>query len=304
MLNREWIRRIGLLVGIVGLVWAGILSAQVTEAKESKKELNWVGCGISKKAFMGALAKAYEKKTGVKIKLQGGGATRGIVDTAAGKSDMGGSCRHALPRAEERGIKLVPVAWDALVVIGHPSNSVDNLTLDQLKNIFTGKITNWKQVGGKDQKIAVLIRKGKISGVGRMFRELAFHNTEQEYTASAKQFKSSGSLEPALEKNPNAIAVTGISSAKKRNVKLLKINGKSPDRQNIIDGSYILYRPLYLVVRQQMSDDVKKFKAFALSDEGQKLIEGEGTVSLKEGSKLWGIYSQQMKKAGVAKGLY
>jgi phosphate transport system substrate-binding protein len=266
--------------------------------------LKWVGCGISKKAFMGALAAAYEKKTGVKISLEGGGATRGIVDVAAGKADMGGTCRHVLPRMEERGVKLVPVGWDALVVIVNPSNSVNNLTIAQLKDIFTGKITNWKEVGGHDRKILVVARKGKISGVGRMFRELAFKNPDQEFTKNANVEKESSKVEKTVEKDPAAIAVSGVSSAHKRAVKMVMINGKAPVRENIADGSYLLYRPLYLVAKVNASEDVAKFIAFAQSEEGQSVISGEGTVNLREGARLWTLYGQEMKDAGVMQGTF
>jgi len=296
--KRDLMKKTVMWTGVAVLLSAGVLLSRTSGAEE----LKWVGCGITKKAFMVPLTAAYEKKTGVKIKLEGGGATRGIVDVVAGKADLGGTCRHMLLRDEERGVKLVPIAWDALVVIAHPSNKVENLTLDQLKNIFTGKITNWNQVGGPDWKIMVVEREGKISGVGRMFRELAFKNPEQDFTSSAKLVTESDGVEKTVENEPSAIAVTGISSAQKRGVKLLSINGKAPERRNIIDGSYLLYRPLYLTTRQQTSEEVKKFVAFAQSDEGQAIIAGEGTVTLKEGAKLWGIYSQQMKDAGVSGG--
>jgi phosphate transport system substrate-binding protein len=266
--------------------------------------LKWVGCGISKKAFMGALAAAYEKKTGVKISLEGGGATRGIVDVASGKADMGGTCRHVLPRTEERGVKLVPVGWDALVVIVNPSNSVNNLTMAQLKDIFTGKITNWKEVGGRDRKILVVVRKGKISGVGRMFRELAFKNPEQDFTKNADVEKESSNVEKTVETDPAAIAVSGVSSAHKRAVKMLMINGKAPVRENIADGSYLLYRPLYLVTKVNAPEAVAKFIAFAQSEEGQSVISGEGTVNLKEGARLWAVYGREMKDAGVMPGTF
>jgi phosphate transport system substrate-binding protein len=253
---------------------------------------------------MSALTSAYEKKTGVKIKISGGGATRGIVDVVEGKADMGGTCRHVLPRIEERGVKLVPVGWDALVVLVHPSNRVDNLTLDQLKGMYTGKISNWKQVGGADQKILVVARSGKISGVGRMFRELVFKNPEQEFTPVAKIVEESDGVENIVEKESGAIAVSGVSSAQKRDVKLVKVNGKAPIRENILDGSYLLYRPLYLVTRQQPSEPVNRFVAFALSEAGQSVIAGEGTVNLKEGARLWALYSMQMKEAGVTPGTF
>ncbi|HSQ78740.1 MAG TPA: phosphate ABC transporter substrate-binding protein [Nitrospirota bacterium] len=266
--------------------------------------LKWVGCGISKKAFMGPLAAAYEKKTGVKIKLEGGGATRGIVDVVEGKADLGGTCRHVLPRQEERGVKLIPLGWDALVVLVHPSNTVKNLNLDQLKDIYTGKTTNWKQVGGADRKILVVARSGKISGVGRMFRELVFKNPEQEFTPAARIVEESAGVEQVVEKDQGAIAVSGVSSSQKRAVKLVQVNGKAPTDENIKDGSYLLYRPLYLVVKQQASDEVGKFVAFALSDAGQTVIAGEGTVNLKEGARLWALYSRQMKEAGVTPGSF
>jgi phosphate transport system substrate-binding protein len=267
-------------------------------------ELTWVGCGISKKAFMGAVAKAYEQKTGVKIGLEGGGATRGIEDVAAGRSDMGGSCRHVLMRNEERGVKLVAVGWDALAVITHPSNPVDSLTIQQIQDIFSGKATNWKQVGGPDHKIKVLEREGKISGVGRMVRELLFKNPDYEFTAEATLFKDTGPLESAVEKEPWTIGFTGISSARKRSVKLLAIGGKEPSYEKIADGQYMLYRPLYLAVSHKSSPDVQKFVAFVLSDEGQSIIKEEGTVTLKDGKNLWPLYNKSMKEAGITAGTY
>lgn len=276
----------------------------LTSAASWAAGIKWVGCGVSKKAFMGALAAAYEKKTGVKIQLEAGGATRGIVDVAEGKADIGGTCRHALMRQEERGIRLVPVGWDALVVLVHPSNQVSNLTIEQLKSIYTGKITNWKQVGGRDRKILVVARAGKISGVGRMFRELVFKNPDQDFTPNAKIVEESTGVEQTVENDPAAIAVSGVSSAHKRAVKLVRVNGKAPVRENIADGSYLLYRPLYLVTKVDASEEVRKFLAFAQSAEGQAVISGEGTVNLKEGARLWALYGQQMKDAGITPGTF
>jgi len=93
--------------------------------------LHWVGCGISKKAYLVSLAKAYEKKTGIVIDVQGGGATRGIRDVANMSADMGGSCRRRIRSiAEENGVVQVPVAWDALVAIVNKDNPVSNISLE------------------------------------------------------------------------------------------------------------------------------------------------------------------------------
>ena len=267
-------------------------------------EMKWVGCGISKKAFMGSVSKAYEQKTGIHITLHGGGATRGIEDVAAGKADLGGSCRHVLMRPEERGVELIPVGWDALVVITHRSNPVESLTMEQVRSIFSRDIINWKQVGGPDRIIKVLARTGKISGVGRMARELVFKNPKKDFTSGAKLVKSSGPLETAIEKMPWTIGFTGISSARKRSVKFIRIEGKEPSYDTIANGEYMLYRPLYLVIRQNPSPDVRKFVAFIRGPEGQNVIKREGTVILRDGRTLWRNYDRQMKDAGITPGTF
>ncbi len=267
--------------------------------------LKWVGCGISKKAFMKELAAGYQKKTGVIIDIQGGGATRGIRETAANNSDMGGSCRYKIGSApkESRAI-LEPVAWDALVVIVHPDNPVENITFDQIRGLYLGKITNWKQLGGNDAPIRLMARKGKISGVGRALRKLVFANYNQKFKAT-EFVKSSGPLEKAVVKDINAIGVTGISSARKRNVKNLKLDGKEPSYDNIRKGEYGLYRPLYLAMNSQGKQyaEVKKFIKYAHSREGRDIIRNNGTVPYLEALKLVLTQVKQEERASE-RGLY
>jgi phosphate transport system substrate-binding protein len=118
---------------------------QAAETADAKPVIQWAGCGISKKAFMSEMAKAYEKKTGIKINLSGGGATKGIRKAAAGQIDIGGACRVSLENhKQERDAHQVPVAWDALVVIAHKDNPVKNIKFDQIRGIYLGKIKNWK----------------------------------------------------------------------------------------------------------------------------------------------------------------
>jgi len=258
---------------------AMLLNTSVAVAAETKT-LRWVGCGISKKAFMKELATAYEKKTGVKIEIHGGGATRGIREVAANTADLGGSCRYKIGQtAEERAAELEPVAWDALAVIAHPDNPVKNITLDQIRGIYLGKITNWNQLGGNNAKIRLMARKGKISGVGRAIRKLVFANYEQDFSAS-EFVKSSGPLEKAVEKDVNALGITGISSSRKRQVKNLTLEGKAPSYENIRKGTYGLYRPLYLVVNRKGDNykEVDKFIKYAHSQEGQAVIKANGVV--------------------------
>jgi len=242
-------------------------------------DIVWAGCGITKKAFMSELAQAFEAKEGIKITIEGGGAARGIRDTARGKVTMGGSCRMTLPHTDhsELFVELHPVAWDALSVIMHPTNSVQSLGSDQIRDIYTGKITNWKQVGGVDAPIKLYTRKGKVSGVGYAIRQYLFQDSQQEFV-SEFAVKSSGPLEKAVEQDPHAMGITGISSARKRNVKVIGIDGLEPTFENVRDGKYDLYRPLYLVTGPNPKPEVEKFVAFATSHEGREILRRNGTV--------------------------
>ncbi len=262
---------------------------------EPATTLNWVGCGISKKAYVTDLASAFEEKTGIHINIQGGGATKGIRKVVSGEADLGGSCRYQLPNdPREAGVGLEPVAWDALVVITQKDNPVDNLSLDQVYDIFNGTITNWRQLGGPDAPIEVFTRKSKYSGVGRTFRKLLYADFDQKL-ASSKSFKSSGPLEKAIIENPNAIAITGISSARLRDVKILKLGGVEPTYDNIKAGKYLLYRPLYITYNpnSEKLPEVKQFIRFTHSAEGRRIMRKNGTLPYRDGISLVSIQIKQ-----------
>lgn len=294
------LRPIGLSIVVCLLI---AVSDQVLA--QPKNSLVWAGCGISKKAFMAELAKAYEKKTGIHITLKGGGATRGIRDTAAGKIDIGGACRSTIEgNPQELNAYEVPVAWDALVVIVNPKNPVKSISLKQLQDVYLGRIKNWKELGGPDAPIELYVRRGKISGVGRTLRALVFANYDQEFPGAKYVVHSSGPLEKGIEKNPLGIGVTGVSSAKRRNVRMLSLNGKYPSYDNIKDGSYALYRPLYLVTRRNSKDArVQDFINFALSRQGRTVIRHAGTVPYVDAMGLVMKQVEQYDKA-INRGLF
>lgn len=267
-----------------------VFSLPATAAEPQQDNvLTWAGCGITKKAFMAELAKAYENKTGVKVVLQGGGATRGIRETVALHMDLGGTCRMNLPGEDrsELHANLHPVAWDALVLITHKNNPVKNLNSDQVRDIYLGKITDWKQLGGKPGPIHLYVRRGKISGVGYAIRQYLFQDSNIEFVTKTNYIMpSSGPLEKAIEVDTYGIAITGVSSARKRNVNILSMDGKSPTYDNVMYGKYGLYRPLYLVTTPTPSPKVKDFISFAMSKEGREIIRQNGTVPYKDAPNL------------------
>ncbi len=303
-MSRKISKSISALVsfGLLTVLSAVSMSAYSASAAN---EIDWAGCGITKKAFMKELAKAYTKKTGIKVNISGGGATKGIRKATKGLIDIGGACRVAIEKhPEERGAYQVPVAWDALVAIVHPDNPVDSISFGQLQGIYLGKIKNWKELGGNNARIELYVRKGKFSGVGRTLRELVFANFDQTFPAAKYMVKSSGPLEKGIQKNLLGIGITGISSAKRRKVKVLKLDGKAPTYENIKKGDYLLYRPLYLVTKGKRSaPKVRKFIKFALSREGMAIIRKAGTVPYADAI---GLVMKQVEQAERAskRGLY
>lgn len=281
-------------------VISALLSLALFSLPSHGLTLAWAGCGITKKAFMAELAAAYQKKTGIKVELEGGGATKGIRRISDSQVDFAGSCRF---RVEEDNIssfqiKFNPIAWDALTVVVHKSNPVESVTLDQLRDIYTGKIKNWSAVGGPDQPLELLVRNGKISGVGYTIRKLLFNDPQLDFSGSAS-YKSSGPLEKAVEQNPNAIAMTGISSARKRDFKILHLEGKDPSFENIRNGDYLLYRPLYIVTNSQSANRqaVDDFISFAHSSQGRDIIRNNGCVPYLEAVQLSSNLQRQWKAA-------
>lgn len=274
----------------------GLLLAHNVNAKT----LQWVGCGISKKGFMEELATAYEKEAGVKINLEGGGATKGLRQISSGNADLGGSCRMPLIYQNKDGsyrveslehkLKLIPIGWDALVVITNKENGlVDAISRDQLKQVLSGKITHWRELGAdSDKPINLYVRSGKISGVGLTLRQQLFNNREQVFTDKATYLPSSGKIEKAVEDDPLALAVSGVSSSRHRQVNLLSLDGVAPTMENLRSGRYHLYRMLFLVAPDDLDKkpEHKAFVDFALSVKGQKAIRKAGTLPYTYGLHL------------------
>jgi phosphate transport system substrate-binding protein len=274
-MRRLWILK---LVGIFLAINTVGISA---EEGQSEGQINYIGCSVSKIAFMQDIAKAYEAKTGIKVNVGGGGVTVGIKSVILGKVDIGGSCRHGFKEEVAQGVVFTQVGGDALVVFVHPSNPIDNLTPEQVLGIFTGKITDWSEVGGSQQKILPVGRDDLTSGVERMAREIIFKDLLIRFSKDAIARLSSSEIEQEVEENPLGIGMSGISSAKTRKLKILKINDVYPSKENIINMSYPYSRPLYLCTKGKPTGKNKDFIDFVLSEEGQ-IIVGKNALNLKE----------------------
>ena len=246
--------------------WLLLAVAIAPLSADEAQKLKFAGCSISAVAYMKDMAKAYEKKTGIPVEVKGGGVPMGIAATTSGKVDLSGSCRHMLKREIESGAVPTVVGYDMLMVIVHPENPVESLTIEQVRRIFSGKLANWKQAGGPDKGIVLVGREVDDAGVAVMFKEMVMKDLPM--SENRLNLLSSSEIEQEMEGNKYGIAVTGIS-ALTRKVKVLKINGTAASRENFRNGGYPLVRPLYLVTKGRPSGPTKNFIEFVLSEEGQ-----------------------------------
>jgi phosphate transport system substrate-binding protein len=250
--------------------------------------LRLVSCHVSKDAYVTDLVTAYRKNTGVDIEVRDGNSTSAIRDVHIGVADIGGTSRDLIAgETHQADVELLPVAWDALAIIVHKDNPVDSISLEQAKAIYTGKIRYWKELGGTDQKIEVYAHKNKISGNGRALRELLFSNTDKTLYTS-RVFDYVDQLEQALIQNPDAIAITGVSSARKQDVKILALDGIKPSIENIKTGDYGLYRPLFLSYDPHSAniESIQDFIRFVLSQSGRDVMYSNGVVPYREAMSL------------------
>lgn len=241
------------------------------------------GCSVSVPGYLTDLAKDYEKETGNKVLVLGGGSIRGLLDLKEGRMDFAASCQSKTPNDPE-DFEYITASWDALVFIVNKSNPVTTITTRQVREIYEGKINNWKQLGGADLNlISVITTTRGFGGIGEALEKYILNGKRPlPQKNSTMQSSSVAIWEQLVEEMPEGFASTGFGSARKRNVKMLKVNGAAPTRENIITGKYPLKRPLFIVVKRNARPEVRKFTDFVLSARGQKLISSYGMPSLND----------------------
>jgi phosphate transport system substrate-binding protein len=237
-------------------------------------------------------AEAYQKKhTGVDISIQGGGSGTGISALINGTTDICQASRamkgSEIEKCKQRNFVPVAttVALDGVAFAVNTANPVKSLNLDQLKGIYTGTITNWKQVGGADMPIVVLSRESS-SGTYGFVQEFVLDH--EKYRQDALLMPSTKAIQQEITNNPKAIGYGGEAYFKeKKNVKILPIAMKAgkepvmPTDVNVRSSKYPVSRPLYLYTKGKPSGAIADYIKFCLSPEGQKIASELGYVSLK-----------------------
>jgi phosphate transport system substrate-binding protein len=229
------------------------------------------------------------------IAVTGGGSGTGVASLLNGTCDIAETSRKMKQReidlANQKGIypKAVTVALDGLAVVVHPSNPVDKLTIAQLSDIFTGKIKNWKELGGRDSKIVILSREVN-SGTHVYFKEHVLRknnsNNNEEFASTALLMPSSQAIADEVSQNPQAIGYYGmgyISEAQKP-VAVAKDENSPyvlPTIENVINGRYPISRPLFMYTNGEPKGLLKDFLDFVLSQEGQEIVLDTDFVPVK-----------------------
>lgn len=234
-------------------------------------------------------AESYMKRTpSASVTVTGGGSGVGISALLAGTTDIAQSSRKIKfderKKLQESGkaIKEVIIAYDALAIIVHPQNKVKNLTREQLEGIFTGKITNWKEVGGEDLQIIPYARETS-SGTYEFFKESVLKN--KNYKNGMMSMPATGAVIQSISQTKGAIGYVGLAYLNK-DVKAISISydkGKTftePSLTNAKLGTYPIVRPLYFYYITKQEKVVRPFIDYILSTEGQKIVSEIGFIAL------------------------
>ncbi|MBJ6724128.1 substrate-binding domain-containing protein [Geomesophilobacter sediminis] len=240
------------------------------------------GCSVSNLGYLNDLARFYEKKTGQKILVRGGGSIVGLSELGADRVDIAASCQRKIP--PNKDFRVIPVAWDALVFIVNKRNPVNEITPQQVRDIYDGRVTSWKQIGGDNLRLISYVTTPEgLGGIGEALEKYLLNGKRPQIVAnSSLQASSVAVWEQLVERHPEGFASTGYGSARKRNVKLLAFNGVAPTKATIISGKYPLKRYLYLVLPKDAKPEARRFVDWVLSKEGQTHISALGLPALAE----------------------
>jgi phosphate transport system substrate-binding protein len=236
-----------------------------------------------------------EYPSGGKVEFQvtGGGSGTGIAALINGTTDICASSRPMKPEEvrqladiyKYRGME-VRVARDGLSVYVHRSNQVNKLTMEQVRAIFTGKVTNWKELGGKDQPIVLYSRENN-SGTYEFFKEHVL--LKQDFAPQAQHMAGTAALINAISKDPNGIGFGGAGYA--TNAKSLTIAENpgdeyiEPDKEHILDGTYPISRFMYFFLNKRPQGTIKKFIDWVISPEGQKVVTEVGYFPITQAAE-------------------
>ena len=232
----------------------------------------------SMEKVIGALSESYmaaNKDVTVNYNPTGSGA--GITAVQEGTCDIGLSSRALKDEEKAAGLKETVLAYDGIAIIVHPDNPVSDLSVEQIAKLYTGEITNWKDVGGNDAEV-VLIGREAASGTRDGFESITGTKDKCQYR---QELTSTGDVITAVSQNPDAIGYASLASIKDT-VKALNVDGVTPGEATVKDGSYKVQRPFVLVTMEgkELSPAAQAFFDYAVSSDAASIIAKAGAVAV------------------------
>ena len=230
----------------------------------------------SMEKVIGALGESFmEANSGTTFTYNPTGSGSGIQAVSEGRCDIGLSSRALKDDEKASGLKETTLALDGIAIIVNPQNPVKDLSLEQIAKIYTGEITNWKDVGGEDAEI-VLIGREAGSGTRDGFESITETKDACQYR---QELTSTGDVITTVSQNPNAIGYASLAAIKD-SVKALTVNGVAPTEATVKDGTYLVQRPFVLVTKEgaALSETAQKFFDFATSADAASIISAAGAV--------------------------
>lgn len=231
------------------------------------------------------LAEEYKAKNpGVSFEIAAEGSTTGIAAVIDGTAQLGMSSRRAKPTemsaATAKGVNLKPVivAYDGVAVIVNSASPIAKLTKKQVEQIFTGDISDWSAVGGKPGKISIYTR-NTSSGTYSDWKDLAMN--KRDYAGSSQKMAGNEQIAAEVAKNPSGIGYVGLAYIHAEGIKVVAVDGQLPSKQTVQSKTYPYARPTFYYTNGQATGEAAKFLEFTLSDEGQKIAEKIGFVSIR-----------------------
>ena len=231
----------------------------------------------SMEKVIGALSESYmaaNKDVTVNYNPTGSGA--GITAVQEGTCDIGLSSRALKDEEKAAGLKETVLAYDGIAIIVHPDNPVSDLSIEQIAKLYTGEITNWKDVGGSDAEV-VLIGREAASGTRDGFESITGTKDKCQYR---QELTSTGDVITAVSQNPDAIGYASLAAIKD-SVKALSVDGVTPSETTVKDGSYPVQRPFVLVTVEgkALSAAAQSFFGYATSADAADIIAKAGAVA-------------------------
>ena len=249
--------------------------SQAGQTEQLSGVVNTNGSTSMEKVMQVLIEAFQEQQPNVTVNYTGSGSGAGVTSAIDGTADLGLASRALKSEEEGKGAQAHIVALDGVAIVVNPENTVEDLTVDEIAQIFKGEITNWKDLGGADEEIAVYGREAG-SGTRGAFEELVGVEDACKYL---NEYSSTGDVIGNVASNPSAIGYASLSAVSD-NVKAVKVNGVDCTEATVQDGTYEIQRPFVMITKDgtQLSDAAQAFLDFAMSADAASLIAQAGAV--------------------------